>query len=380
MSTNPLLTLKECGQSLWMDYLSRSIIETGELKQRIDNQGLAGITSNPSIFEKSIRTDERYQPDIQQGIQNEWTAEQIYQSLAFEDVRRACDELRPVYDATDGADGYVSIEVSPHLARDIAGTMAEARRFFATVDRDNVMIKIPGTLEGLGAIEQAITEGINVNVTLLFSVEMYTQAAWAYIRGLEKRAELGRPINRIASVASFFLSRIDTKVDDRLAARLEQADDTLKSRLEALRGRIAIANAKLAYQRFQDLFGSERWQALADQGARVQRLLWASTSTKNPDYRDVMYVEELVGQHTINTMPLETIDAVADHGNIQPDQVLREVDLARQQIESLADPAIDINLNQVMDELLEEGIDKFVKPYDALLQSIQEKMEQLTPA
>ncbi|ASC72720.1 Transaldolase [Halomicronema hongdechloris C2206] len=380
MSTNPLLTLKEYGQSLWMDYLSRSIIETGELKQRIDNQGLAGITSNPSIFEKSIRSDDRYQPDIQQGIQNEWTAEQIYQSLAFEDVRRACDELRPVYNATDGADGYVSIEVSPHLARDIAGTMAEARRFFATVDRDNVMIKIPGTLEGLGAIEQAITEGINVNVTLLFSVEMYTQAAWAYIRGLEKRAELGRPIDRIASVASFFLSRIDTKVDDRLAAKLEQADGERQQRLEALRGRIAIANAKLAYQRFQELFGSERWQALANRGAQVQRLLWASTSTKNPDYSDVMYVEELVGQHTINTMPLETIDAVADHGNIQPDQVLTGWDLARQQIESLADPAIDINLNQVMDELLEEGIDKFVKPYDALLQSIQEKMEQLTPA
>jgi transaldolase len=261
--------------------------------------------------------------------------------------------------------------------------MQEARRFYKEVDRDNVMIKIPGTMEGLGAIEQAICEGINVNVTLLFSVEMYRQAALAYIRGLEKRLEQGQPIDTIGSVASFFLSRIDTKVDDDIEERMKRiGSDTLneEKRLESVKGKVAIANAKVAYQTFQSLFSGDRWQRLADNGANVQRLLWASTSTKNPDYSDVRYVDELVGPHTVNTMPLETIEAFGDHGTVNCNAVTTDVEEAQTLLHSLSDPDININLEQVMDDLLEEGIQKFVKPYDSLLQSLESRMEQLTPA
>lgn len=375
--------LLDCGQSLWIDYLSRQMLESGELKDRVENQALRGMTSNPSIFEKSMTGDETYRPAIEAGIKQNLSAKEIYESLAFEDIRRACDILRPVYDESGGMDGYVSIEVSPHLARDVAGTMQEARRFFKAVDRDNVMIKIPGTMAGLGAIEQAICEGINVNVTLLFSVEMYRQAALAYIRGLEKRLEQGQPIDTIGSVASFFLSRIDTKVDDRLQERMKRiGSDTLneEKRLESVKGKVAIANAKVAYQTFQSLFSGDRWQRLADNGANVQRLLWASTSTKNPDYSDVRYVDELIGPHTVNTMPLDTIEAFGDHGTVNCNAITTDVEKAQTLLNSLSDPDIAINLEQVMDELLEEGIDKFVKPYDSLLQSLESRMEQLTPA
>jgi transaldolase len=383
MANTKFHQLLDCGQSLWIDYLSRQMLESGELQDRVENQALRGMTSNPSIFEKSMTGDETYRPAIEQGIKQNLSAKEIYESLAFEDIRRACDTLRPVYDQSGGEDGYVSIEVSPHLARDIAGTMQEARRFYREVDRDNVMIKIPGTLEGLGAIEQAICEGINVNVTLLFSVEMYRQAALAYIRGLEKRLEQGQPIDTIGSVASFFLSRIDTKVDDGIEERMKHiGSDTLneEKRLESVKGKVAIANAKVAYQTFQSLFSGDRWQHLADNGANVQRLLWASTSTKNPDYSDVRYVDELVGPHTVNTMPLETIEAFGDHGTVNCNAVTTDVEEAQTLLHSLSDPDININLEQVMDELLEEGIQKFVKPYDSLLQSLESRMEQLTPA
>jgi transaldolase len=383
MANNNFQQLLECGQSLWMDYLSRQMLESGELHERVKNQALRGMTSNPSIFEKSMTGDETYRPAIEEGIKQDLSAKEIYESMAFEDIRRACDALRPVYDESGGMDGYVSIEVSPHLARDIAGTMAEARRFYKEVDRDNVMIKIPGTLEGLGAIEQAICEGINVNVTLLFSVDMYRQAAMAYIRGLEKRLDQGQAIDTIGSVASFFLSRIDTKIDERIEERMKTiGSDTLneEKRLESVKGEVAIANAKIAYQTFQELFSGDRWQRLADNGANVQRLLWASTSTKNPEYKDTRYVDELVGPHTVNTMPLETIEAFGDHGTVNCNAVTTDVDEARTLMDSLSDPDIAINLDEVMDELLEEGIQKFIKPYDSLLQSLESRMEQLTPA
>lgn len=383
MTTSNFQQLLDCGQSLWVDFLSRQMLESGDLQYRVENQVLRGMTSNPSIFEKSMTGDETYRPGIEQGIKDGLSAKEIYEKLAFEDIRRACDVLRPVYDESDGLDGYVSMEVSPHLARDIAGTMKEARRFFDEIDRDNVMIKIPGTLEGLGAIEQAISEGINVNVTLLFSVGMYRQAALAYIRGLEKRLDRGEPIDNIASVASFFLSRIDTKADDRIAERMKQlGSDNLndEKRLESIKGKVAIANAKVAYQEFQNLFSGERWQRLADAGAEVQRLLWASTSTKNPEYSDVRYVNELIGPYTVNTMPVDTIEAFGDHGTVNCNAVTTNAEAAENLMNSLSDADIQIDIDQIMDELLDEGIEKFVKPYDSLLQSLESRMEELTPA
>ena len=375
--------LLDCGQSLWMDFLSREILESGELQNRIENQKLRGITSNPTIFEKSITSDDTYRPDIEKGLQQNMSAKQVYEMLAFDDIRRACDILRPVYDESNGLDGYVSMEVSPHLARDSAGTLEEARRFYREIDRENVMIKIPGTPEGMDAIAQATADGINVNVTLLFSVEMYQEAANAYMRGLEKRVESGESIDQIASVASFFLSRIDSKVDGRVQERMKyMGSDTLneEKRLEKIKGRIAIANAKIAYETFQSLVASDRWKKLAEKGANPQRLLWASTSTKNPDYSDVRYVDELVGPHTVNTMPVDTIEAFGDHGTVDCNAVTTDVPEAHTLMNSLSDEDIKINLDEVMDELLEEGIQKFVQPYDSLMESLKSRMQQLTPA
>lgn len=383
MANSNFQQLLDCGQSLWMDFLSRQTIESGELQNRVETQVLRGITSNPTIFEKSITGDKTYNPAIEQGIQRGLSAKQLYEMLAFEDIRQACDILRPVYDASGGSDGYVSMEVSPHLARDSESTLQEARRFYREIDRDNVMIKIPGTPEGMAAIAQATAEGINVNVTLLFSVEMYRQAAMAYMQGLETRLNEGQPIDRIGSVASFFLSRIDTKVDDRIDKRLQAiGSDTLnkEKRLQSMKGRVAIANAKVAYKTFQSLVGSDRWQRLAEQGANVQRLLWASTSTKNPDYSDVQYVDELVGPHTVNTMPLNTIEAFGDHGTVNCSAVTTDVPAAQNLLESLSESDIQIDLDAVMDELLEEGIQKFVQPYDSLMESLESRMRQLTTA
>ena len=383
MATDPLLKIRESGQSIWMDNLNRQLIQSGELKQMVEAGKITGLTSNPAIFQKAISSSDLYDADIEAGIKAGRSPVEIYESLVFDDIRKACDIFQPVYEATDGLDGYVSIEVSPNLARDTQGTIDEARRFYQAIDRPNVMIKIPGTPEGFPAVEQVIADGINVNITLLFSVESYEKTAEAYMRGLERRVDQNQSIHKLASVASFFLSRIDTNVDDRIQERLRQVGtDTLnnEARLRQVLGKVAIANAKIAYQTFKKITTSERWQRLAKQGANVQRLLWASTSTKNPDYNDVMYVNELVGRNTVNTLPPNTIDACEDHCEIMADRIESNVSEAYQLIESLNDPDIAIDLDEVMDEVMQEGIDKFVQPFESLMQSIQDKVDQITVA
>ena len=282
----------------------------------------------------------------------------------------------PVYKESDGLDGYVSIEVPPDLAKNTESTTSEARRYYQAVDRPNLMIKIPGTPEGLPSVEKTIAEGMSVNVTLLFSVQSYIDTAWAYIRGLEARAEAGEDISKVASVASFFLSRIDVMIDKQVDEKLASADGDAKAKLEAIKGKVAIANAKVAYQKYKEIFSSDRWKALEAKGAKVQRLLWASTGTKNPEYSDVMYVDELVGPDTVNTLPPTTIDACVDHCD-PASRIERNLDEAHQVIEGLKDDAVDIDLDNVMDALLEEGIDKFIKPFESLMSSLESKVKQL---
>ncbi|MDZ7962875.1 MAG: transaldolase [Aulosira sp. DedQUE10] len=380
MATNHLLEIKQYGQSIWMDNLSRDIIQSGELKSLVENQGICGITSNPAIFEKAIAGNVIYDADIEAGVRSGLPTYKIYESLAFADIRNACDILRPVYEASNRLDGYVSIEVPPTIAHDTEATINEARRYFQEIGRENLMIKIPGTKAGLPAVEQVIAEGMNVNITLLFSVDSYINTAWAYIRGLEKRAAAGEDISKIASVASFFLSRIDNNIDAKIDAKLKKGVDDLaiEAKLKAVRGKIAIANAKIAYQEYNKIIESDRWQALAAKAAKVQRLLWASTSTKDPNYSDVMYVDELIGPDTVNTLPPATIAACADHCDVAS-RVETGVEEAYNLIESLKDPDINIDIDTVMDELLVEGIDKFVKPFQSLMNSLEEKVKLLSP-
>lgn len=375
---NPIFQIeKNYGQSIWMDNLSRTLIESGELKELIQTRGICGITSNPAIFEKAIAGNAIYDTDIEAGIRAQKSVMEIYESLVFEDISNACDIFKPVYDETNGLDGYVSIEVPPTIAKDTQSTISEAQRYYQAIGRENVMIKIPGTPEGLPAVEQAISEGINVNVTLLFSVESYVETFWAYIRGLEKRAAEGKDISNIASVASFFLSRIDSKVDAKLEEKSAGVDDpNLTEKLKGIEGKVAIANAKIAYQKYKEIIQSDRWKALSAKGAQVQRLLWASTSTKNPAYSDVMYVDELIGPNTVNTLPPNTIEACADHCSPES-RIETGVEEAYQTINSLNDPDVNINLSQVMDELLDEGIVKFVKPFDSLISSLESKVKLL---
>jgi transaldolase len=378
MIDSPILQIKNYGQSIWMDNLSRDILQSGELQELITSRNVHGITSNPAIFEKAIAGNAIYDQDIEAGIRAGKSVDKIYESLAFDDIRNACDVFLPVYEETKGLDGYVSIEVPPNLAHNTETTIAEAIRYYQAIDRPNVMIKIPGTPEGLAAVTEVIAQGINVNITLLFSVQSYIETAWAYIKGLEKRAEQGLPIDRIASVASFFLSRIDSKIDDQLEALKAQTQDAdRQAQLAAAQGKVAIANAKLAYQEYKNIIAGDRWQALAAKGATVQRLLWASTSTKNPNYSDVMYVDELIGPQTVNTLPPATIEACADHCSVAS-RIESEVEAAQTLIAGLGDLGID--LDQVMAELLEEGIDKFIQPFDALMNSLVTKLKQLTPA
>jgi transaldolase len=377
-AVNHVLEIKDFGQSIWMDNLSRDIIQSGELVEWIENQGVRGVTSNPAIFEKAIAGNAIYDADIEAGIRAKKSVLEIYESLTFDDVRNACDIFRPIYDQTDGLDGYVSIEVPPTIADDTQTTIAEAKRYRQAIDRPNVMIKIPGTSMGLPAVEEVIAAGISVNVTLLFSVQSYIDTAWAYIRGLEKRVAEGQDISNISSVASFFLSRIDSKIDDLIEARISEVGGNaeLTQRLKSIEGKVAIANAKIAYQEYLKIIQSDRWKALSAKGARVQRLLWASTGTKNPNYSDVMYVDELIGPDTVNTLPPSTIKACADHCDVD-NRVATNVEEARQIVESLSDPDIYIDLDRVMAELLEDGIVKFVQPFESLLSSLQDKVQRL---
>ena len=378
-ANNPIFQIEQnYGQSIWMDNLSRTLIQSGELKKLIEERGIVGITSNPAIFEKAIVGNAIYDADIEAGIRAGKSVLEIYESLVFDDIRNACDIFKPVYESSNKLDGYVSIEVPPTIANDTESTIAEARRYYEQIGRENVMIKIPGTKMGLPAFEQVISEGINVNVTLLFSVDSYVETAWSYIRGLEKRAAEGKDISNIASVASFFLSRIDSNIDERIDKKLAEGMDRIekKAKLEVVKGKVAIANAKIAYQKYKEIIESDRWKALAEKGAKVQRLLWASTSTKNPEYSDVMYVDELIGPDTVNTLPPNTIEACADHCS-PANRVEADVDQAYNLMESLKDPDIDININEVMDELLDDGIDKFVKPFESLMASLEDKVQKL---
>ena len=366
---NPLRALSESGQSVWLDYIQRRLITTGELKRLVDEDGLTGITSNPAIFEKAIAESDDYD-DVIARFGRDGTADpkSVYEAVATRDIQEAADVLKTVYDRTGRRDGYVSLEVSPYLAHDTEGTVAEARRLWDSVARDNLLIKVPGTPEGVPAIEQLIGEGISVNVTLLFAREAYEQVAQAYLRGLAKAAADGRDLGRIASVASFFISRIDTLVDGTLKAGLETADEAGKGRLRGLLGKVAIANAKLTYKRYQEIMRSEGWQALAAQGARPQRLLWASTSAKDPSYRDVLYVEELVGEDTVNTMPPATLDGFRDHGKVR-NSLEEDVEGASETMAALEQAGL--SMQEVTDKLLEDGVRLFAEAFDKLLAAIE---------
>lgn len=366
---NPLKQLEQFGQSFWIDSISRHLIASGQLARLIAEDGLKGLTSNPAIFEQAIAGSEEYAAAIREALrQGLREPGELYETLAIADIRDAADLLRPVFEATGGRDGYVSLEVSPHLAHDTRATVEEARRLWRRVDRPNLMLKVPATPAGLPAIETLIAEGINVNVTLLFSRAVYEKVAQAYMAGLEKRLAAGLSLDSIASVASFFVSRIDTAVDGLLDERLRAGvSGAERARLEGLKGRAAIANAKLAYQSYKALIASERWRRLAARGGRTQRLLWGSTSTKNPAYRDVVYVEELIGPDTVNTLPPATIDAFRDHGRPRA-SLEEEVEEARRVLERLAEAGIA--LHEVTDRLLDEGVERFADAFDRLLAAV----------
>jgi transaldolase/glucose-6-phosphate isomerase len=371
---NRLRALQVFGQSVWLDYIRRSLITSGELHRLIDEDGLGGVTSNPAIFEKAIAGSADYRAILESPEARVLDAKTLYEQLAVRDIQEAADALRPVYQETAKRDGYVSLEVSPFLAHDPAGTLLEARRLWQAVGRDNLMIKIPATREGISVIDQLISEGINVNVTLLFAQESYEQVAHAYITGLEKFAAAGGDLNRVASVASFFISRIDSAIDGRIAARLQETINAAEqSLLRGVAGKVAIANAKLTYQRYRELFSGPRWQALAGQGAQTQRLLWASTSTKNPNYRDVVYVEELIGPDTVNTIPLATFEAFRDHGQPRA-SLIEDIDAAFDTMAALADAGISIK--DVTDNLLVEGVQLFSDAFEKLLKAVDKQSKE----
>ncbi len=373
MSTNPLRVLNSLGQSVWFDYIRRDELTSGHLKKLVDEDGVSGVTSNPSIFEKAIAGSNDYDEAIRKLVEAGEETPVVFEALEVEDIRTAADIFRPVYDATDGRDGYVSIEVAPTLARDTPGTIADAHRLWHEVDRPNILVKVPGTAEGLPAIEQLLGEGININITLLFAIERYEQVAWAYIAALEKLAREAKPLGRIASVASFFVSRIDVLVDQQLIAKLAGATSPEeKQRLEWLEGKTAIANAKLAYVKFKEIFSNARFQALAQKGARVQRMLWASTGTKNPHYSDTLYIDALIGPDTVNTMPVASLAAYRDHG--KPAARIEEgLDEARTVMQQLAEEGIDIAVDTR--KLEDQGVESFTKDYEKLLAAIAEKRQ-----
>ena len=373
---NPLKALLDNGQSMWLDYIRRDLFTSGKLKQMIVNDGLRGMTSNPAIFEKAI-TDSSLYDDMLKALasRKDLDATGRFEQLAIRDIQDAADTLSSVYQDSNFRDGYVSLEVSPYLARKTQETMDEARRLWKAVDRENVMIKVPGTAEGIPAIRQLIGEGININVTLLFAQEVYEKVAESYVAGVEDLAKRGGNLKKMAGVASFFISRIDSLVDSMLNDQLKQTNDAnQQALLSSLLGKVAIANGKLTYQRYQRIFSGPRWEALAAKGAQTQRVLWASTSTKNPKYRDVIYVEELIGPDTVNTMPLATIDAFRDHGQLR-NSLTEDLPGAQKVMDDLARAGISIK--EVTDKLTEDGVKLFADAFDKLLAAVEKNAVKL---
>lgn len=376
MGKNPLVGLKELGQSIWLDNLSRKLIRSGELKRFIKEDGLSGITSNPTIFQKAISGSADYDVSlrrmIDQGIKNE---KELFLGLAIEDVSTAAEMLRPIYEATQGLDGLVSIEVSPDLAYDTDATISEARHLFSTIGKKNILVKVPATKQGLPAIESLISQGININVTLLFSVRRYEEVAEAYVRGLEKRLNKGDPIHEIASVASFFVSRVDTLIDKLLETRLSSAASrSEKDSVAGLLGKAAVANAKIAYRTYKNIFSGERFLSLKKRGGQIQRILWGSTGTKNPQYSDIKYVEELIAPDSVNTLPEATIEAFKDHGQakITIGDHLEGAERTFQELKPMG-----INIDEVTDQLEREGVTLFSDSFFALLKEISLKRDSL---
>ena len=376
MAKNRLQELHDVGQSIWLDSIDRRMLHDGELDRRIREDALTGMTSNPTIFQKALASSNAYDDQIVGAEEDGLTSRELFELLETTDVRDACDSFAGVYSSTRGADGYVSIEISPGVSHNADAAVEEARRLWKTVDRPNVMVKVPGTVEGAVAVRRLIAEGINVNITLLFAIEAHDRVIEAYMAGLEDRVKARQPIDGLASVASFFVSRVDTEIDKRLDAMIAKAQPAEKERLQLLKGRAAIANAKLAYRLFRQKFSGPRWEALAKQGARVQRPLWASTSTKNPAYRDVMYVEELIGPDTVDTMPPATIEAFADHGAVEK-TVDKKVSAAEGLLKEIE--VAGISVREVTEKLLVDGIASFQKSFDELIAGLESKIGSLTP-
>jgi transaldolase len=369
MPDTSLTQLSALGQSVWIDFLSRRFVQDGDLAGLVE-QGVVGVTSNPTIFQAAIADGDAYDEQLREVLKTETAPKEVFLALAVEDIRDACDILRPVWDqpGPTARDGWVSLEVDPTLAHDTEATIAEAKRLHELVDRPNLFVKIPATKEGLPAIEEAIAVGIPINVTLIFSLERHREVAAAYIRGVQRYADAGGDLSKLASVASFFVSRVDTEADKRL--------DAIGGHDE-LKGTLAIANAKLAYVTYQEVFAGDQWEALAAKGASAQRCLWASTSTKNPAYRDVLYVEELIGADTVNTMPRETVEAFLDHGRVRP-SLEEDVDGARRTLDAFA--AAGIDYDDVVETLEREGVEKFAKSFEQLFADVEAKRDSLVTA
>ena len=375
MTDNPLKTLTAAGQAIWLDYLHQDILQTGELRRLIAEDGVSGLTSNPSIFEKAIGDGQAYDARIAKlTTAGKTDANSLYEAIAIADIQAACDQFRPTWDRLGGRDGYASLEVSPKLADDTEGTVKEARRLWTAVGRPNLMIKVPGTKAGAPAIRALIGEGINVNVTLLFALQAYLDVAEAHVAGLEDLKAKGDDVSKVHGVASFFVSRIDTAIDKKIDERLAAADPATAARLKAVRGQVAIANAKVAYQRYLGLIATPRWKALAASGAAPQRLLWASTGTKDASYSDVLYVETLIGPDTVNTMPPKTLDAFRDHGRVAPTLA---ADPAGAEATLREAAALGLDLDSVTGHLVEDGVRLFAKAFDDLLKAVEDKRRRL---
>jgi len=373
--TNPLLQLKEYGQSVWYDNIDRAQLISGQFKKLLDEDGVVGVTANPTIFQKSISHGDAYDEQITQLIKAGKSTNEIYEALVITDVQTVADILRPIYDRTNRQDGFVSLEVSPDLAHNTEGTISEVRRFWKLVDRPNLLVKIPATPEGLPAIQQALTEGININITLIFAIDFYHKVTDAYLSALENRNAEGKDISHIASVASFFVSRVDTLVDQLLEDKIKATSDSAEQqKLKSLEGKAAIANARLVYQDFKRIFNTPRFETLKHSGAHVQRPLWASTSTKNPAYRDVLYAEELIGPNTVDTMPLETIENFRDHGRVR---LSIEDNIPQAKAELAALEEVGIHYDQVTQQLLDEGVQKFADSFHELFKGIESKKQTI---